>query len=162
MRYYWDLIRHFFVSNSRHGTHSPFVYGLASHVIYNGSRVKAHSVKVPPGFNPKYRSLLLDILTYMNVEELGYLGKLDNAEAQFVDLRNIAADKVAEAVRVGKVIVVHEPFQTRETKRIWTKLKQSADVVVAINLFHFGLLMYRKEQRKENFDLRYPFWRKWR
>lgn len=159
MRYYWDLIRHFFVSNSRHGTHSPFVYGLASRVIYHVSRVQPHMVKVPPGFNPKYRRLLLDILTYMNVEELGYLEQSDRAEALLADLKSNATDKITEAVRVGKVIVVHEPFQTRETKRIWKKLVQSADVVVAINLFHFGLLMYRKEQRKENFILRYPFWR---
>lgn len=116
-------------------------------------------VTVPADFNPQYRGLLLDILTYMNVEELGYFGQSDYAEALLVDLRNIAADEITEAVRAGKVIVVHEPFQTRETKRIWKKLEQSRDVVVSINLFHFGLLVYRKEQRKENFRLRYPFWK---
>jgi hypothetical protein len=159
MRYYWDLIRHFFVSNSRHGTHSPFVYGLASRVIYHVSRVQPHTVKVPLDFNPKYRSLLLDMLAYMHVEELGYLGHSDQAEALFADLRNNTAEEVAEAVLDGRVVIIHEPFQTRKTKRIWQQLMQSRDVVVSIDLFHFGLLMYRKEQRKENFRLRYPFWR---
>lgn len=159
MCYYWDMIRHFFVSNSRHGTHSPFVYGLASRVIYHVSRVQSHTLKVPLDFNPKYRRLLLDILNYMNVKELGYLGQSDQAEALFVDLRNDAADEVAEALRNRKVVIVHEPFRTRKTKWIWRELVQSTDVVVSINLFYFGLLMYRKEQRKENFRLRYPFWR---
>ncbi|PRD47348.1 hypothetical protein [Sphingobacterium haloxyli] len=159
MRYYWDLIKHFFVSNSRHGTHSPFVYGLASSAIYQVSRAQPNTLKVPLDFNPKYRSLLLDILVYMKVPELGYLGQSSQTEALFVDLRDAAADEIADAVRAGKVIVVHEPFRTRKTKRIWHRLVQSKDVVVSINLFHFGLLMYRKEQRKENFRLRYPFWR---
>lgn|SRR5690606_6309123 len=159
MRYYWDLIRHFFVSNSRHGTHSPFVYGLASRVIYHVSRVQPRMMKVPLDFNPKYRTLLLDILIYMNVEELGYLAQSNQAEALFTNLKNDVADEITDAVRAGKVVVVHEPFQTIKTKRLWQQLVQSTDVVVSINLFHFGLLMYRKEQRKENFRLRYPFWR---
>src|SRR5690606_3191570 len=37
MRYYFDYIYHFLVSNSRHGTHSPFVYALTEKVIYNPS-----------------------------------------------------------------------------------------------------------------------------
>ena len=159
MRYYWDLIRHFFVSNSRHGTHSPFVYDLASHVIYNVSRLKIDTVTVSSDFNPTYRSLLLAILTHMDVKELGYLGQLGQAEALFADLRSNTVDEIAQAVRQGKVIVVHEPFRTRKTKRIWQQLVQSTDIVVSINLFHFGILMYRKEQRKENFQLRYPFWK---
>ncbi|TYR35966.1 hypothetical protein FXV77_11020 [Sphingobacterium phlebotomi] len=159
MRYYWDLIRHFFVSNSRHGTHSPFVYGLASHVIYHVSRVQPHTIAVPSDFNPKYRNLLLAILTYMHVEELDYLGQSGQAEALFADLRSNTVDEITEAVRQGKVIIVHEPFRSRKTKWIWQQLVQSTDVVVSINLFHFGLLMYRTEQRKENFRLRYPFWK---
>lgn len=159
MRYYWDLIRHFFVSNSRHGTHSPFVYGLASRVIYHVSRVQPHTVKVPPGFNPKYRRLLLDILIYMDVKELGYLEQSDQVDALIVDLRKNSSDEVTQAIRQGKIVVVHEPFQSRETKQIWQQLVQSTDVVVSINLFHLAFLLHRRGQRKENFILRYPFWK---
>lgn len=159
MRYYWDLIRHFFISNSRHGTHSPFVYDLASRVVYHVSRVRPVSVKAPLDFNPNYRNLLLNILDYMKVEELSYFGTANHADALLVDLRKIGFDEVEEAVRKGKIIVVQEPFRTGKTKRIWQQLIHSQDVVVSINLFHFGLLLHRNEQRKENFLLRYPFWR---
>ena len=160
MRYYWDLIRHFFISNSRHGTHSPFVYGLACHVIYHVSRVQPHTVAVPVDFNLKYKNLLLDILTYIDIQELAYWGQSDHAAALFVDSPNIPSEEITEVVRAGKMVVIHEPFQTRETKRTWQKFVQSTDIVVSINLFHFGLLIYREGQRKEDFVLRYPFWRK--
>lgn len=159
MRYYWDLIRHFFVANSRHGTHSPFVYDLASRVIYPVSRVQPQMLDVPVDFNPKYRSLLLDMLTYMEIKKVAYFGSATHSDALFADLGETSVDEITEVVRLGKVIIVHEPFQSRETKRAWQKLVQSADITVSINLFHFGLLMQRKEQRKENFVLRYPFWK---
>lgn len=159
MRYYWDLIQHFFVSNSRHGTHSPFVYGLASRVIYRNAPVRPYTVAVPSDFNPKYSDLLLAILTDMGVQKLACFREDTSADALFADLRSARADQLLEAILQGKIIVVHEPFQTRQTKQLWRELIQSPEVVVSINLFHFGLLMYREGQRKENFLLRYPFWR---
>ncbi|MBD1427223.1 hypothetical protein [Sphingobacterium arenae] len=159
MRYYWDLIKHFFVSNSRHGTHSPFVYDLAVNAIYTVSRVHMCHINVPLGFKPRYKKLLLRILARMEKEEVAYFEQTTDANVFWIELKETPLRDIIEAVRQGKLIVVHEPFQTRKTKRIWQQLVQSADVVVSINLFHFGILIYRKEQRKENFQLRYPFWR---
>ena len=157
MRYYWDMICHFLVSNSRHGTHSPFVYGLASRVIYHASRLHPQTMSAPSHFNPSYKNLLFAMLTYMQVEELDYLGQSVQAKALLADLQSHSVDEIIDAIRQGKVIVVHEPFRTRKTKQIWQTLIQSEDIVVSINLFHFGLLLHRTEQRKENFRLRYPF-----
>ncbi|PRD52721.1 hypothetical protein [Sphingobacterium gobiense] len=161
MRYYWDLIRHFFIANSRHGTHSPFVYDLAVNAVYAVSSVYTHHVNVPLGLKPRYKKLLLRILERMEKKEVAYFQKATDADVLWVDLKetSMPVPNIIEAVRQGKVIIVHEPFQTIKTKRLWQQLVQSKDVVVSINLFHFGLLMYRKEQQKENFRLRYPFWR---
>jgi len=159
MRYYWDLIWHFFISNSRHGTHSPFVYELASRIIYQVSRVSPPLVKAPVDFNPKYRNLLLEILDYIRVEELAYLDASGHEDALLVDICETPAERILEAIGNGKIIVVDEPFRSRQSKRVWKRLIQSSEVVVSINLFHFGLLMRREGQRKEDFRLRYPFWR---
>lgn len=159
MRYYWDLIWHFFISNSRHGTHSPFVYELASRIIYQVSRVSPPLVKAPVDFNPKYRNLLLEILDYIRVEELAYLHASGHEDALLVDICETPAERILEAIGNGKIIVVDEPFRSRQSKRVWKRLIQSSEVVVSINLFHFGLLMRREGQRKEDFRLRYPFWR---
>lgn len=160
MRYYWDLIQHFFVSNSRHGTHSPFVYGLAVNAIYAPSRGYTHHINVPLGFKPRYKKLLLHILVRMEKKEVAYFQQTKDADVLWVNLKETPTPipDIIEAVRQGRLIVVHEPFRSRETKRIWQELIQSSDVVVSINLFHFGLLVYREGQRKENFRLRYPFW----
>lgn len=159
MRYYWDLIRHFFTSNSRHGTHSPFVYDLAVHAIYARSDADKQQVDVPEGFKPSYMRLLLRILSRMEKKKIAYVQQPMDADTLWVDLKQIPLPSIIEAVRRGKLVVVHEPMRTRQSKRIWEKLIQSPDVIVSIHLFHFGLVMYRQGQRKENFRLRYPFWR---
>jgi len=160
MRYYWDLIKHFFVSNSRHGTHSPFVYGLASNVIYQNSLAQPAKVNWPRDYNPSYRQLLSDILAYLNVGRLSELPPENAAKALWVDLQALDTVELLSAVRDGKILVVHEPFKTSATKKKWEELIKAEEVTVSINLFHFGLLLYREGQRKENFVLRYPFWRR--
>src|SRR5690606_4670943 len=37
IRFFVDYIRHYLTSNNRHGVHSPFVYNLIDHVIYDYS-----------------------------------------------------------------------------------------------------------------------------
>src|SRR5690606_16115486 len=34
LRFHFEYVRHFLMSHSRHGTHSPFVYRLVDEVIY--------------------------------------------------------------------------------------------------------------------------------
>src|SRR5690606_3315200 len=113
MRYYWDLIQHFFVSNSRHGTHSPFVYGLASRVIYHISRVRPYTVAVPSDFNPKYSDLLLAILTDMGVQKLACFREDTSADALFAVLNSSPAYQLLESISLGKIIVVHDHLQYR-------------------------------------------------
>lgn len=156
MRYYWDMLQHFFVANSRHGTHSPFVYDLAVHAIY--TRSSATGLCVPEGFNPIYKSLLARILLRMGKSRLSYFGDDGASDVLWLVLQEARYSCVLDAVRQGKVVVVHEPLRTTVSKRVWQELTEHTDVVVSINLFHFGLLLYKSGQRKENFLLRYPFW----
>lgn len=160
MRYYWDFLKHFLTSNSRHGTHSPFVYGLADQVIYRHIHMTTLKTSVPDGFAPVYFPLLQDMLAYLSIEELVTFDADTDAPSLLVlDLKSVSTDDIMMTLRTGKTIIVHEPFKTRQSKRIWEKLIQETAVVVSIDLFHFGLLFYREGQQKENFKLRYPFWR---
>ena len=158
MRYYWDRLQHFFVSNSRHGTHSPFVYDLAVHAIYSTSHIGTDAVRTPVDFKPVYKQLLLRILARMQKKELAYFEEGKDVDVLWTDLLTTESAELIEAVRSGKLLVIHEPLRTIRSKRIWEQLMQSQEVIVSINLFHFGLLLHKAGQRKENFCLRYPFW----
>ncbi|WP_437920817.1 hypothetical protein [Sphingobacterium sp. LRF_L2] len=152
--YNWALIKHFFISNSRHGTHSPFVYGLTENVIYTHD-YKAAPVEFPFDFSACYKFLLRDLLSFLNIRSIAYFPFSENNEALWADLGTVSEEEIIEAVRAGKIVVIHEPTKS---KKKWDRLIHNPAVVVSINLFHFGVLMQRKGQQKENFVLRYPYW----
>jgi len=159
MFYFWRFLAHVLTSNSRHGTHSPFVYALADKAVYRRSRMRsAEKTAVPDGFAPHYLPLLRDVLAHLSMDELAGFRPDAEAPALLADLDTVSIDAIIEAVSAGKAIIIHEPFRTRSTKRIWQKLIREKTVSVSVNLFHFGLLLRRDGQRKEDFSLRYPFW----
>lgn len=157
MRYYWDLVKHFFLANSRHGTHSPFVYKLADTIIYRAAQVDGPEVLFPPHFSVRYLVLLQDILGSMEIRELRRIADARPGGAGWTDLNGISVSAVKALVETGVLVVIHEPYRTRETSAQWNALIRNQAVTVSIDLFHFGLLLHREEQRKENFVLRYPY-----
>lgn len=151
MRYYFDYIYHFLVSNSRHGTHSPFVYALTEKVIYNPSYKSPNFVEFTEGFNPNYFPLLKKILSFWEVNMLS--DDLQNLDAQsYLVNGEEDSEVILPLIDAGKIIVFHEPYKQ---KRQWKKLIADQRVTVSINLFHFGILLKRDGQRKQDFLLRY-------
>lgn len=78
-----------FVSNSRHGTHSPFVYALADQVIYVPSATCRQRTILPEGFSAGYRDLLADILSHWSIPNLTEYPELVNTSAVWVP-RNLS------------------------------------------------------------------------
>lgn len=64
-------------------------------------------------------------------------------------------DQALDRVEEGKIVVVHQPYG-QDQKQLWDTMRLDARVTISINLFHFGILLYRAGQRKEDFLLRYP------
>ncbi|GHE23609.1 hypothetical protein [Sphingobacterium griseoflavum] len=157
MGYYWALIKHFITANSRHGTHSPFVYRLAEQVVYAKKTSGVAAVAMPRHFPWGYRLLLQQILPFCGVSGLGTLHEGEDSAAIWVDLDDVSAERILHLVERGKILIVHEPHK-REA--IWDTLTANELVVVSIDLFHFGMLMHRDGQRKDHFILRYPYWKK--
>lgn len=156
MRYVVRYFYHFLVSNSRHGTHSPFVYALADSVIYNPHYQPDYSLEVPPGFNPSYFKLLQKILAFWKVDKISADLQDQDSPAFWLDSNDrVDMEQVLEMVHRGKVCIVHAPY-SRGGHRVWKQLIQDPRVIVSLNLFHFGMLIHRQGQTKENFLLRYP------
>ena len=156
MMYHLELVRHFFCAHSRHGTHSPFVYDLADHVIYsNRINTTQHEVVIDCDWDatPKYIRLVIEILSYLGSFSLSDFRK---DGSYWVNLKKDNIFELIKRVESGQLLVVHEPHLEFEK---WSELINNEIVIVSIDLFHFGLVLNRNEQRKENFNLRFPYWR---
>ena len=159
MRYYWKGIQHFFGANSRHGTHSPFVYRLTEDVIYTPKAKRNATLAMSAGFYPFYTPLLSDLLHFMEIDSLNSLKDHQSNTAILVDFTKDNAEALLAALEKGAVLVVDEPYLDAERTLLWKQFVENASVTVTMDFFHFGVLLHREGQRKEYFRLRYPYWR---
>ncbi|MGH2623250.1 MAG: hypothetical protein ACRDE7_06275 [Sphingobacterium sp.] len=155
MRYVLSYIYHFFISNSRHGTHSPFVYALAEQVIYNRQYKLKRHVEFLVGVRLTYKPLLEKILDYLLISTVSKEANNNLGEACWscspVEMK---VEEVLMAIEAGKLVIVDQPYK-KSNRKFWKTIIKDPRVIVSINLFHFGLLMYRQGQQKEDFLLRY-------
>lgn len=149
MQYWFDLIWHYLDSNSRHGTHSPFVYKLADQLIYR--KEGALNSNGEPMEN--YELLIQEIKNYLAVDM-----PLANS-AQILDIKDMKLDLegVIELQKTNDIVFLKHIYTNRNTKEFWEKIKANSNIIVTIDLFYFGILINRKEQPKENFKLRFPY-----
>lgn len=53
-------------------------------------------------------------------------------------------------------IVLHDIYWSRGMTEAWERIKADETATVTIDLFFFGLVYFRPEQRKQHFSIRYP------
>ncbi|MNO01036.1 hypothetical protein D3C81_2210710 [compost metagenome] len=58
-------------------------------------------------------------------------------------------------MREDDIIIVDSPHLSKDQEKSWRFLKQHSKIVVTIDLFHLGLVFFRKGQRKEDFIIRF-------
>lgn len=152
MRYYWKLIRHFICSNSRHGTHSPFVYKLAEQVIYAKKEVKRNK------FASKTNMLMSEIASFymlpiVSTEEEGRGGIFQDS----ISNQDIAS--VLQLQHKYFMLFLTDIHADNFCEKKWQQIIADKATIVTIDLFHVGIVCFRKEQPKEHFTLRFPYWK---
>ncbi len=125
-------------ANSRHGTHSPFVYTLADELIYNKNISRSVS-------------LIDDIQRY-------YMQQLHKQKQDFlvISLKDRSVDEIA-VLQDDYFMIFLQDVHRGETESRWTAMQTDPRFIVLIDLFEFGVLCKRTEQPKETFKLRYPY-----
>ena len=53
------------------------------------------------------------------------------------------------------VFVFDDIHWSKEMKEAWMEIKEHPEVTVTVDLFQWGVVFFRKEQRKEHFTIRY-------
>ncbi|WP_270088259.1 hypothetical protein [Sphingobacterium sp. SYP-B4668] len=135
------------------------MYRLTDEVIYRKSGPLLPRAELPKDFKPKYAGLLSEMLAYLGVDQLCHVERASSTDALLVNLTDVQLDEVIKLMNARKLVVVDRPFATPISTDRWNRLVFDQSVVLSINLFHFGILLYRDGQQKENFVLRYPYWR---
>lgn len=151
MQYLWQLLFHFFSSNSRHGTHSPFVYSIADEVIYAKSQ-RSKAVN-------KQQLLLSDLATYFEVDYASSLLETGNNKALIIADMMEDVEQLVVLQRRFRYLVIPDIYKDCRKKRLWESICYDSRFIVCIDLFYYGLVFYRKEQPKEFFKLRFPYWK---
>ncbi len=150
-------INHFFRSNSRHGTHSPFVYELADQAIYRSSvsvSKELHGLETIP---PHYRQVLTRVLCYWNKEKVYDLQR-ERGDVLLVKAEELSKSIICQHLNDHALLIVDGIYKSKRNRYAWHCARQEDEVTVSIDLFHFGILLTRPGQVKEDFALRYPFW----
>lgn len=154
-RFYLDYFVHFLTSNSRHGTHSPFVYRLVDEVIYAKQRPGEPKNKIK-----RLTARLIDRFEPDGVYELG-IGRpsepLDFVIAEEHDAETVAIQLNALWPRLhsGSVLVLSGIYRNTGKKRLWYTIKTKPEVTVTIDLFCVGVVFFHRGQAKEDFKIRY-------
>jgi len=82
---------------------------------------------------------------------------LDNAKLDFIYSDAPSDDVISihkEQLHNDSMILVANIYASKNNIAIWEALKQNDAVTVSIDLFHCGVLFFRKEQVKEHFKIR--------
>ncbi|WP_293946432.1 MULTISPECIES: hypothetical protein [unclassified Sphingobacterium] len=175
MNYHLKYWRHYFISHSRHGTHSPFVYKLVDEVIYQQDEADAIA-NLPLGIRERGRVeqkkyLLVDrILKAFAYDQFAYLAEAPTADYEkllkdrtgsystrkiyYIDQAHLDL-KLLTYVAERDMLIVNEPHLSVEREDYWNKLRDDDRVVVTVDLYRIGLVYFRKGQHKENFLIRF-------
>lgn len=169
---YW---RHYFLSHSRHGTHSPFVYKLVDEVIYRKELID--NVSALPGpirkankveqkkyalVNRLLKAFIYDQFSYWaNEPQDGYAnllqqqcGRYAYRHIYYIDRDNLELNFLND-IQDRDMLIINEPHRSESREAYWDEIKKDERVVVTIDLYRMGLVFFRKEQRKENFLIRF-------
>ncbi len=162
IRYAFDFVTHWLSANTRHGTHSPFVYRLLDEVVYID---RIAEVPLPVSFS----SLKLNQVVQRIIEDHGANQpmvydladpfEIKPAAAVIVQLSvNVkpkqALERLLAASQPDTLLIIPGIYRNKWVKKVWDTVKAYPNVTVSIDFFHFGLLYFHKGQAKENFKIR--------
>lgn len=157
-----SYIKYWFRATNQHGIHSPFVYDFVTKGLYLKSSKDRFDIKEFQqfGLTKKEQQLLRKVFEYFQIEleikeintETFSLDKFHKKQ-YYSNLNNIDLEEIINTKAIEFIICkgIHNDEVSFEK---WTKLCAISQATVTIDLFYFGLVFFRAEQRKEHFVIR--------
>ena len=176
MRSLFYIKKHFlYFRHARKGkyAHSPFVYQLSMAVFEKKSPLSTAkhpillnsplSEGLEEVFNGKYGLLTAKIAAYFNVKTVVSFPSdpIQPADMTLINIATqpqVAYDYFEETVKYSdndSVIIIKELYHSPASALVWGKIKSHPKTTVTLDLFHIGIVFFRRESSKENFIVKY-------
>ena len=150
-------------ATNQHGVHSPFIYSFLTKGLYrNGNKNLSITENV-----------LAKSISYFAYKNIGLVTDSNplkiklNAIFEGLDYTNSPFDIVYAGIDSNAfktianthlhnetILIIEGIYKTKECTKQWTAYKELAQVRVTMDLYHCGILFFRKEQAKEHFKIR--------
>lgn len=149
-------------SKNQHGIHSPFVFDFVTKGLYqkqkNQKKINLKSANL--NFSKSEEKLLHKIFNYFKIDD-GFnqidtsTKNLDKNLKIFYhnDLNNFRID-ISNRNSLVEMLIIRRIHQSKESEKKWEEIIKIEDATLTMDLFYFGLVFFRKEQRKEHFIIR--------
>ena len=149
-------------SKNQHGIHSPFVFDFVTKGLYQRQKNQRNlNLNFSDlAFSKAEEKLLIKILNYFQIED--EFNKIinstktsgDNYKILFYNsLNNFNIDYLKPYSSV-EILIIRRIHQSKESEEKWQEIINFKSARVTMDLFYFGLVFFRKEQRKEHFIIR--------
>lgn len=153
-RFYLDYVQHLLTANTRHGTHSPFVYRLVDEVIY--------ARRQPEESRDRVVRLVARLVDHFRPREVYEPGSGPAPEPlDFVLATGRDAGETADGLRAlwpklhsGSVLLLTDSYRNAKAKLLWQSIKARPEVTVTVDLFRVQLVFFRSGQAREHFRIR--------
>lgn len=172
------FLRHLLLANTRHGTHSPFVYALLENVIYapqlrlkQSSRIeriamsmmherRPLSVLLAGSFSNAFVKGLKAAFPTTRVETnpLVTVGRSDSFDLIFCQKMERYDEqlyvRLTELLSKRSALIIAPLYHTPESISLWRKWVANRQATVTVDMFRAGMVFFHSGQHKEHFMIR--------
>lgn len=149
-------------SKNQHGIHSPFVFDFATKGLYQKQKYqeKLNLKTTSLDFSKTEEKVLIKILKYFKIQnEFNTIinstktSDKNHKVLYYNDLKKNIFDSLGFNPSI-KMLIIRRIHQSKESELKWVEIINFENATVTVDLFYFGLVFFRKEQRKEHFIIR--------